>query len=437
MTGHTGYGRGFSHRVRNENSEKNMEMNTKIEELRGGICAVPGVRAYGLRENNKGLALIEGKGKAVGMFTKNKMKAAPLIFTQRLLLETGRIGAIIANSGCANSFTGEEGMRNANRMAELASAALGIDKSEVAVASTGPIGKQLDIGMIERQVREVAKRLTSDPEGSTAAAKAIMTTDTFPKELAIKVGDVTIGGIAKGSGMIYPHLHLATATMLAFIYTDAELDVGTMRTCLKDACDNSFNMIVVDGDMSTNDMVLLVSRGGKVISEEDFKAGLNYLCKALAKMIARDGEGATKFIEVNVSLKGAPVEDAKLIAREILRSPLVKSAIFGERIDLACGRIIAAIGSCIGTNTSSNSSTVPEVEVKSMKFRGKEHEVEVVRNGRILSTWNREVMKGKEIAIDIVLDVGEEGGKVEEEATATAWGCDLSCDYVMLNASML
>ena len=406
--------------------------NTKIEELRGGICAVPGVRAYGLRENNKGLALIEGKGKAVGMFTRNKMKAAPLIFTQRLLLETGRIGAIIANSGCANSFTGEEGMRNADRMAELASAALGIDKNEVAVASTGPIGKQLDIGMIERQVQEVAKRLTSDPEGSTAAAKAIMTTDTFPKELAIKVGDVTIGGIAKGSGMIYPHLHLATATMLAFIYTDAELDVGTMRTCLKDACDNSFNMIVVDGDMSTNDMVLLVSRGGKAISEEDFKAGLNYLCKALAKMIARDGEGATKFIEVNVSLRGAPVEDAKLIAREILRSPLVKSAIFGERIDLACGRIIAAIGSCIGTNTSSNS-----IEVKSMKFRGKEREVEVVRNGRILSTWNREVMKGKEIAIDIVLDVGGKEREVEEEATATAWGCDLSCDYVMLNASML
>ena len=411
--------------------------NTKIEELRGGICAVHGVRAYGLRENNKGLALIEGKGKAVGMFTRNKMKAAPLIFTQRLLLETGRIGAIIANSGCANSFTGEEGMRNANRMAELASAALGIDKSEVAVASTGPIGKQLDIGMIERQVREVAKRLTSDPEGSTAAAKAIMTTDTFPKELAIKVGDVTIGGIAKGSGMIYPHLHLATATMLAFIYTDAELDVGTMRTCLKDACDNSFNMIVVDGDMSTNDMVLLVSRGGKAISEEDFKAGLNYLCKALAKMIARDGEGATKFIEVNVSLKGAPVEDAKLIAREILRSPLVKSAIFGERIDLACGRIIAAIGSCSSTSTS----TVPEVEVISMKFRGKEQEVEVVRNGRIVGRWNHEVMKGKEITIDIVLGGGEGESEGEEEitatATATAWGCDLSCDYVMLNASML
>ena len=411
--------------------------NTKIEELRGGICAVHGVRAYGLRENNKGLALIEGKGKAVGMFTKNQMKAAPLIFTQRLLLETGRIGAIIANSGCANSFTGEEGMRNANRMAELASAALGIDKSEVAVASTGPIGKQLDIGMIERQVQEVAKRLTSDPEGSTAAAKAIMTTDTFPKELAIKVGDVTIGGIAKGSGMIYPHLHLATATMLAFIYTDAELDVGTMRTCLKDACDNSFNMIVVDGDMSTNDMVLLVSRGGKAISEEDFKAGLNSLCKALAKMIARDGEGATKFIEVNVSLKGAPVSqgDAKLIAREILRSPLVKSAIFGERIDLACGRIIAAIGSCTSTSTS----TVPEVEVISMKFRGKEQEVEVVRNGRIVGRWNHEVMKGKEITIDIVLGggEGESEGEKETTATATAWGCDLSCDYVMLNASML
>ncbi|MCW3138512.1 MAG: bifunctional ornithine acetyltransferase/N-acetylglutamate synthase [Methanophagales archaeon] len=407
----------------------------EIEVLRGGICAVSGVRAYGIRENNRGLALIEGKGKAVGMFTMNKMKAAPLIFTQRLLLENGRISAIIANSGCANSFTGEEGMRNANRMAELASAVLGVDKSEVAVASTGPIGKQLDIAMIARQVQEVAKRLTSDPEGSAAAAKAIMTTDTFPKELAIKVGEVTIGGIAKGSGMIYPHL--ATATMLAFIYTDAELDRETMRTCLKDACDNSFNMIVVDGDMSTNDMVLLVSRGGKEISAENFKTGLNYLCKELAKMIARDGEGATKFIEVNVSLKGAPVPqgDAKLIAREILRSPLVKSAIFGERIDLACGRIIAAIGSCTSTSTS----TVPEVEVISMKFRGKEQEAEVVRNGRIVGRWNHEVMKGKELTIDIVLGggEGESEGEKETTATATAWGCDLSCDYVMLNASML
>lgn len=395
----------------------------KIEVLRGGICAVKGVRAYGIKERNKGLALIEGKGKAAGMFTSNKIKAAPVRFTRKQL-ENGRISAIIANSGCANSFTGEIGMRNAAKMAELASSSLGVDKEEVAVASTGPIGKQLDMGLIKRQLGEVVRELTSGEVGSTAAARAIMTTDTFHKERAISIdtGDeerVVIGGIAKGSGMIFPHL--ATATMLSFIYTDASLDDEVLRRSLKDAVDNAFNMIVVDGDMSTNDMVLLVSTGRSVkISEGNFKEGLNFVCKELAKRIARDGEGATKFVEVRV--RGASsVEDAREVARSIVRSPLVKSAIFGERPDLACGRIIAAIGS---------SAISGDVEPGRISLSLKnEKEALAVKNGEFmdLSGVAGDIMNGKEIFIDVDMGTGE-------EVEATAWGCDLSYDYVRINA---
>jgi glutamate N-acetyltransferase/amino-acid N-acetyltransferase len=392
------------------------------EGITGGLCAVKGVRAYGIKEGNNGLALIEGRGKAVGMFTSNKITAAPVLFTRKQLEKgEGIISAIIANSGCANSFTGENGMRNAEKMAELASSSLGIDKKEVAVASTGPIGRQVDMGLIERQLGEVAKRLTSDEVGSMTAAKAIMTTDTFHKERAISTGDeerVTIGGIAKGSGMIFPHL--ATATMLSFIYTDGSLDDETLKRCLKDAVDNSFNMVVVDGDMSTNDMVLLVSTGrsGK-ISEGDFKEGLNLVCKELAKLIARDGEGATKFVEVRV--KGtASVEDAREIARAIVRSPLVKSAIFGERIDLTCGRIIATIG-------SSSGDVDPDRISISIKGEG-QRAVLVARKGKFvdLSGATRDIMKGKEIFIEVNIGMGER--------EATAWGCDLSYDYVQINA---
>ena len=391
----------------------------KIEEVSGGICAVKGVRAYGRKEGSKGLALIEGGGKAAGVFTLNKLKAAPLLFTKRQL-ENGRISAVIANSGCANSFTGEQGMRNAEKMAELAASALGVIKEEVAVLSTGPIGAQLDMELIERQLGVVAEGLTSDDTGSTEAAKAIMTTDTFYKELAISIdtGDgAVIGGIAKGSGMIFPHM----ATMLSFIYTDASLSLEALRRCLKDAVDRSFNMIVVDGDMSTNDMVLLVSTGRSgAITEEDFKAGLNYVCKALAKRIARDGEGATKLIEVHVKCAGS-VADAKYVAREILRSPLVKSAIFGERPDLTCGRIISTIGSSAAdVNPGKISISVRNENTEAIL---------AVKNGEFmdLTGMARNIMKGKAIFIDVDMGLGE-------EVEATAWGCDLSYDYVRINA---
>jgi glutamate N-acetyltransferase/amino-acid N-acetyltransferase len=395
-----------------------------IKVVKGGICAPEGVRACGIKEGNKGLVVIEGEGKAVGMFTSNKIQAAPVRFTKKQL-EKGRIRAIIANSGCANSFTGETGMRNAERMAELASSALGIARDEVAVASTGPIGVHLDMGLIERQLRDVVKKLTAEESGSAAAARAIMTTDTFPKEQAIQIDTSTgeravIGGIAKGSGMIFPHLGLAT--MLSFLYTDASVEDEVLRRSLKEAVDHSFNMVVVDGDMSTNDMVLLVSTGKSVpVSEEDFKAGLQFVCRELAKLIAKDGEGATKCIEVRVS-GAASVEDAREVARSILRSPLVKSAIQGERPDFMCGRIIAAIGS---------SAIAGDVDPRGLSIRIKrDKEVIAVKNGAFmdLSGVAREILRDKEIVLKVDLGTGE--------GEATAWGCDLSSEYVRINAGM-
>ena len=391
----------------------------KIEEVSGGICAVKGVRAYGIKEGSKGLALIEGGGKAAGVFTVNKLKAAPLVFTKRQL-ESGRISAVIANSGCANSFTGEQGMKNAEKMAALVASALGVMKEEVAVLSTGPIGAQLNMALIERQLGDVAGRLTSDETGSKEAAKAIMTTDTFHKQHAVSMdtgdaGKVIIGGIAKGSGMIFPNM----ATMLSFIYTDAALSEEVLSRCLKDAVDNSFNMVVVDGDMSTNDMVLLITTGRSVrIKEADFKAGLNQVCKALAKQIARDGEGATKLIEVRV--RGA-IADARYIAREIVRSPLVKSAIFGEHLDLMCGRIIATIGSSAG---------VVNPEGISISVRNENTDaILAVKKGEFMDLADivMDIMKGKELFIDVDIGTGD-------EIEATAWGCDLSYDYVRINA---
>ncbi|RZN36694.1 MAG: bifunctional ornithine acetyltransferase/N-acetylglutamate synthase [Methanophagales archaeon ANME-1-THS] len=392
--------------------------------VRGGICAPEGVRAYGIKEGNKGLAVIEGEGRAVGMFTSNKIQAAPVRFTKKQL-KKGSIRAIIANSGCANSFTGERGMGDAERMAELASSALGLARDEVAVASTGPIGVHLDMGLIERQLRDVVKKLTAEEPGSAAAARAIMTTDTFPKEQAIQIDTSTgeravIGGIAKGSGMIFPHLGLAT--MLSFLYTDASVEDEVLRRSLNEAVDNSFNMVVVDGDMSTNDMVLLVSTGKSVpVSEADFKAGLQFVCRELAKLIARDGEGATKFIEVRVS-GASSMEDAREVGRSILRSPLVKSAIQGERPDFMCGRIIAAIGS---------SAIAGDVDPQGLSIRIKcDKEVIAVKNGAFmdLSGVAREILRGKEIVLEVDLGTGE--------GEATAWGCDLSAEYVRINAGM-
>lgn len=381
--------------------------------IEGGVCAVPGVEAYGIRDENKGLAVITGKGNAVGVFTQNRIKAAPNILTNERL--PGVMNAIVINSGCANAFTGERGLKDAKRMAQLVADALGVNSKSVGVASTGIVGRHVDMNWIENHVKEVIDGLASEPSGSEAAARAIMSTDTVLKQVAVEIDDVRIGGIAKGSGMIEPNM----GTILAFIYTDAGFSYDMLYKCLKTAVDDSFNMLVVDGDTSTNDMVLLTETGKKHISEHRFQEGLSFLCAELAKMIARDGEGATKFIEVNIT--GArSKEDARKAAKAVVRSPLVKTAVYGESSNW--GRIVSAIGRS-GVDIEENKTTL------ALSDRGSAKTVTLVDRGEIVEgTLARAKALMARDTIIINADLGLGSGE------ATAWGCDLTYDYVRINA---
>ena len=399
---------------------RHYEVTKSMNRITGGVCAVRGVRAFGIRElaeredgkeSKNGLAVITGSGESAGVFTKNRIIAPPLTLTRAHLEARHRLGAVIVNSGCANAFTGKRGLSDAGRMAELAAERLNLEKDAVGVASTGVVGVSLDLGLIESQIDSVVAGLSATPEGSSAAAQAIMTTDTRPKEFAVELGSgVRIGGIAKGSGMIAPDM----ATMLAFIYTDADLPHETLETCLKQAVDTSFNMIVVDGDTSTSDMVLLTATAEVGVSdydEEEFQEGLDCVCTELAKMIARDGEGAEKLIEVRVT--GAETnEDAKKAAKAIVRSPLVKTAVHG--CDPNWGRVVVAIG---------YSGAAVDPDLISLTLSG----VRVVDCGTVLDFAGEDVdMSGEDVGIDVDLGLGA--------GEATAWGCDLTCEYVRINA---
>jgi glutamate N-acetyltransferase/amino-acid N-acetyltransferase len=379
--------------------------------LEGGVCAVPGVKAYGIKDGKQGLAVITGNGNAAGVFTQNKIRAAPVTVTSRRL--PGVMNAIIAYSGSANAFTGQKGIEDAEKMAFLTASALGVDPESVGVASTGIIGRPVNMDWIKTCVKDVIEDLTLEPSGSEAAARAIMTTDTALKQFAIEVEGVRIGGIAKGSGMIEPNM----ATMLAFIYTDAELYSKSLYKCLKTAVDDSFNMLVVDGDTSTNDMVLLTATGKKRISEDKFQEGLTFLCTELAKMIARDGEGATKFIEVHIT--GArSEEDARKVAKAVVRSPLVKTAVYSA--DPNFGRVIAAIG---------RSGADVEEDKVTLAVSDDANVVILVKEGNIVKgvlTQAKALMKKETIIISADLGLGD--------GEACAWGCDLTCDYIRINA---
>ena len=380
----------------------------------GGICAVKGVSAWGIKRNKYGLALIKAHGSAAGVFTRNRVIAAPLILTKEHLKE-GRLSAVIANSGNANAFTGPEGIKDARDMAKLAAIGLDLDERTVAVASTGVIGHRLDLDIIRSQVGEVTAGLTDSANGSTDAAMAIMTTDTFSKEVTVELPNGTrIGGIAKGSGMIAPNM----GTMLAFLYTDVAMDPDELGKYLKRAVDKSFNMVVVDGDTSTNDMVLITATGQMGHTDpEEFGQGLEAVCTALARMIAKDGEGATCLIEARVT--GAASEsDAVLAAKAVITSPLVKSAIFGH--DPNWGRVVAAVG---------YSGAEIEQDRISLTFASNYVSAVLVEKGRIISTPEdilKEIMGSKEVIIRVDLGLGS--------GCATAWGCDLSYDYVRINA---
>jgi glutamate N-acetyltransferase / amino-acid N-acetyltransferase len=389
--------------------------------VEGGVCAVRGVKASGLKEGSNGIAVITGGGQGAGVFTTNKVCAAPIIVTREHLAQSQEILAVIANSGSANAFTGQKGVTDAKHVAKSLALRLHIDTTQVAVASTGIIGTTLDVDWVDSKIDLVLSALTDVGDGSLKAAQAIMTTDSTPKQMAVEAEGVRIGGIAKGAGMIEPNL----ATMLAFIYTDARLTADVLQTCLKKAADLSFNMVVVDGDTSTNDTVLLITTGesSSAIDIDDFQNALNFVCVELAKMIARDGEGASKMMEVTVA--GARNRaDAIKAAKAVVRSPLVKTALFGA--DPNWGRIVTAVG---------YSGAFMEPEALSLALSdGKGASVVLVENGLIKSAGqNRleeealsEIMNRKEISILVDLGVGA--------AAATAWGCDLTDDYVRINA---
>src|SRR5208337_1646773 len=375
------------------------------------ICAIDGVKTWGMKEGKFGLALIEAHGTAAGVFTRNLARAAP-VELMRKQIKAGKLEAVIVNSGCANAYTGKRGYDDAVTMTGYAGSALGIKPRHVGVASTGVIGRYLDLPLIKRQCETVAPKIDRTPEAEILAAKAIMTTDTFPKHALVEKETFRVGGISKGSGMIAPNM----GTMLAFIYTDVEIDAKPLADSLKQATRRSFNRVVVDGDTSTNDIALCTATGsaGKV-KHAEFSAALEACCRSLAEQIATDGEGATKLIEVTVR-NAKKEEDAAKVARTVIESPLVKTAVYGE--DPNWGRVVAAAGRA-GVKFDPNAV--------SLWISDGNNQYPLVKSGEIIAdlTKAKAAMHGNKVIF--VLDLG--AGKEE----ATAWGCDLTEKYVEIN----
>lgn len=381
--------------------------------LEGGICAVPGVTASGARLGKYGLALIAASGVAVGMFTTNRIRAAPLDVTLENL-KGGRLDGVIANSGCANCYTGVQGIKDARHMVGMMADLLKTDPSRIGVASTGVIGRPMDMEIIASLFQEAKVRLRSSADACQEAVRAIMTTDTMVKEIAVENEGVRVAGIVKGAGMIEPNM----ATMLCFIYTDADLSRNELKDCLAQAVSDSFNMLTVDGDTSTNDTVLLTATCTRKCDIGAFREALNHVCTELARMMARDGEGATKYFETVITGAGSEM-DARAAARSVARSSLVKTAVYGS--DPNWGRIVAAVG---------RSGVRLEPERISLSIKGNGREVTLVEKGIIVDgvlTLAKEIMKGDAILIHVDLGLGD--------ATARSFGCDLTHGYVDINAN--
>ena len=353
--------------------------------------------------------------KAAGVFTTNQIKSAPLILSQKHIAKK-RAQAVVVNSGCANACMGGQGLGDARGMANLAAAKLGISPEEVLVASTGVIGVPLPMD----KIRAGIPKIKPAREGGHDFCRAIMTTDTRPKELAVKVDfkgtKFTIGGVAKGIGMVHPNL----ATMLCFIATDAVVSTDFLPAALQKAVDCSFNMVSIDGDTSPNDCAFLLANGlagNEPIDFDnggDFQEALTAVCTHLAKSMARDGEGATKLIEVIVERAGDHA-GARQAARTIAGSPLVKAAINGN--DPNWGRVVAALGRS-GTRVREDRLDVYLNDVCVMKQGSP-------------APFNREEMisalsKSDNVLIRLCLNLGD--------GQATAWGCDLSEEYVRINS---
>ena len=399
-------------------------MNSKLQNLEKGDYVVPGFKAGAVaagikKKGGLDLALIFSEKEAIGagVFTTNKVKAAPVLVSQEHL-RVGKVRAIIANSGNANACTGKEGLGNAKEMARIAAGELGIEPHEVLVASTGVIGAQIDASLVSGSIHDLARSLSS--EGLFQALEGIMTTDSFPKMSRFKgtAGGrpYSIVGVAKGAGMIMPQM----ATMLCFILTDIDIRLPDLRKALSLSVEKTFNRISVDGDTSTNDTVLIMANGmagNKVVDppdEQGFREGLTRVMGDLATMIVRDGEGATKLIRVYVR-GAASRDDALTAARTISNSPLVKTAFYGQ--DPNWGRIMAALGR---SGVDMRQEEV-EIFVDHVKIVEKG-----VGTGADQERAAAECMKNQEFSVTVDLCQG-----VHEDHMIT---CDLSHQYVSINA---
>ncbi len=393
----------------------------RLIEVRGGLGAVPGVRLAGvhagIKPRKRDLALIafDSAQACAAVTTTNEVKAAPvLVSAEHLALEGGAMRAVACNSGCANACTGERGDRDARATARQAAALLGVAPEQVIVASTGVIGVPLPMDRVQRGIERAHAQLEGGVKASHDAAEAIMTTDRVPKLSAyayyVDGKKYVVGGIAKGSGMIAPNM----ATMLAFIATDYPMNAAALQRTLASAADESFNMISVDGDMSTNDAVYAFAPAHEQDAPTAFARALRAVCLDLARAMVADGEGATKRLTVHVT-SATSTAQARTIARAVINSSLVKTALYGE--DPNWGRIIAAAGAArAGLHPTAWSLSVngtPWVAAGAVELLS---EAEAHRE-----------LEESEIVVGLDLGLGE--------ASATGWGCDLSKDYVRINAS--
>ncbi len=410
-----------------------------MKKITGGVTSAKGFAAAsaaaGIKyENRTDMAMVFSKTPctAAGTFTSNIVKAAPVLWDREIVKSGAPVHAVIVNSGIANAGTGKEGMEICRKTAGFASGLMGIPEESVLIGSTGVIGMQIPIDRIEHGIRILFPALSDSAEAGTAASKAIMTTDTVNKESAYEIelpaadGEgtvrVTIGGMAKGSGMIHPNM----CTMLSYVTTDAAIEKSLLQKAVSEIVSDTFNMISVDGDTSTNDTLLVLANGeakNRIITAEDesyavFYGALYTLLKELAMKMASDGEGATKLIESQV-VHMDTVENAKILAKSVIQSSLVKAMVFGR--DANCGRLLCALG-----------YAGPEFNPDTVEIRmiGKDgSEILFLSGGKVLPFDEEKALSIlSEDKVTFVSDMKM------GMASATAWGCDLTYDYVSINA---
>ncbi len=398
--------------------------------IQGGVTSPIGFKAagafIGLKKARKDLALLVSEKPAIysGTFTTNVVKAAPVKWNMNLYKHEKEIKGIVINSGNANACTGVKGEEDTRTMAAVFGEAIGAPEDNILVCSTGVIGVQLPMDIVVEGIKNTAPTIGSSTDDGTSAAEAIMTTDTFKKEIAVELEiggkPVRIGGMAKGSGMIHPNM----ATMLAFVTTDVNISFELLDKAVKEIVGDTYNMISVDGDTSTNDMLIVLSNKmaeNDLLEEEHedyltFKKALYHVCEFLSKQIVLDGEGASKFIEVNI--KGArSKKDARLLAKSIVTSNLVKTAFFGN--DANWGRALCAMG---------YSGAMFDPMKVTLRYESTKGSIDLLVDGvpqKFDEDRALEIIKEKEVQVNVFLDEGT--------SKSSAWGCDLSYEYVKIN----